>query len=88
LLYELTGSILSNAIQVRIPSLVARDFRGSSYGLLTSLSSLIAMPMYPVFAYTWSVSPALIPLSYGLLMIVPLIMTYVEKKAYFHRFRR
>jgi len=87
LLYELTGGVISNAIQARIPSLVAKDFRGSSYGLLTSLSSLIAMPIYPVFAYAWSVSPTLIPLSYGLLMTIPLIMVYVEKNACFRRFR-
>ncbi len=78
LLYELTGSVLSNAIQVTVSSLSSRDFRGSSYGLLTSLSSLIAIPLYPVFAYVWSVDPALIPLSYGLLMLIPLVMMYVK----------
>jgi len=79
LIYELTGSILSNAIQVSVSSLTMKEFRGSSYGLLTSLSSLIAIPIYPIFAYAWYVSPALIPLSYGLLMIIPLVMTYIRK---------
>ncbi len=79
LLYELTGSILSNAIQVNISSLSAKEFRGSSYGLLTSLSSLIAIPIYPIFAYVWCINPVLIPLSYGLLMLVPLIITYFNK---------
>ena len=80
LAYELSGSVLSNAINVGVALMTRAEFRGSSYGLLTSLSSLLSMPMYVMFAYAWSVSPATVPLYYGLLTLVPLAIWYVGER--------